>query len=35
LSLLLYATSVDLVVPPSIIRRLHEVAFVEPEQVTV
>ena len=35
LSLLLYATSVDLVVPPSIIRRLHEVAFVEPEQVNV
>jgi predicted nucleotidyltransferase len=31
LSLLLYATSVDLVVPPSVIRRLHDVAFIEPD----
>ena len=29
LSLLLYATSVDLVVPPSVIRRLHERAFTD------
>ena len=34
LSLLLYATSVDLVVPPSVIRRLHDIAFIEPEQVS-
>lgn len=30
LSLLLYATSVDLVVPPSVIRRLHDRAFADP-----
>jgi hypothetical protein len=34
LSLLLYATSVDLVVPHGVIHRLHEIAFVQPEQVT-
>jgi hypothetical protein len=32
LSLLLYATSVDLVVPPSVIRRLHASAFAEVEE---
>ena len=34
LSLLLYATSVDLVVPHGVIHRLHEIAFVQPEQGT-
>jgi predicted nucleotidyltransferase len=32
LSLLLYATSVDLVVPPSVIRRLHEDIFTDAEE---